>query len=1294
MKKFYKNPWQWYHGLQKIGITALTLIGASQILDAQVSSYSFSQNTGTFSSIAPTGTLVTGSDATTATTNDTSGWSVSLPFTFNFNGIGYTSIYVNSNGGATFGATTSTSSTVISTSTAYSGAVGVMNRDLWGVFVTSGVTTSGSNIITNVTSMKGIEVGKALNNVNGIPTGATVTAFDETAGTITMSAPATSSSTSAVVRYGSGKIFTSTVGTAPNRVFVIEWIGYNDYGTTVGLSNHLNFQLRLSESNNSISTVYGPHYSLNATAVTNQVGLRGATASDYNNRSSATSWSATTAGTSNTSSVSRSSTIFPAVGQTFTWSPPTCLAPSGVTAGTVTTNTASISWTASSTVPSNGYEYYYSTSATAPTSTTTPSGVSSGTTATLSSLTPATTYYVWVRSVCSTTDISGWSASGTFVTNCLPVATMNENFDSFATGSIVPTCWGRIVTGSASQTITSTTPASGTRNIYQYNATTGGVSVVVLPEFNTINTGYQLRFKVRATAAATLDVGYLTNATDASTFVVVQSLNVTNTTYGAETKVPFPTTVPSTARVAVRMPVQTSAPSIYWDDAIWEVAPTCIEPSGVTISNVTTSSANVSYTAPVAVPANGYEYYYSTSNTAPTATTVASGTSVTTNAPLSGLTSATTYYVWVRSVCSASDKSPWTSVATFTTACNPITSFPWNENFDTMTTIGNGVLPSCWTTTGGFSSSYLFTTQNAASQTYNDPRSAPNYVTIYYPTTAAYLWAPAMTLTAGQSYDFSFYWAGDATSGWVGDVLVNNSPSATGATNLNTFVTQTTTTTNAYTKVTVTFVPATTGSYNFGIKSFSATTAPYYMGFDDFNVQLTPACAEPTSVAVNSITSSSATLSWNAPATAPANGYVYAYSTTNTTPTSGTATTATSIPLSQLTPSTTYYYWVRSVCSATSNSAWVAGSFTTSATPPANDDCVGAVMLTVNPDYACGVTTSGTTVSATASTETAPTCGATGTNDDVWFKFIATNTAHRIVLSNVSGSTDMAMAAYSGSCGSLVQVLCSDPNTMDLTGLIVGQEYKVRVWTYTSTATTTATFNICVGTPPPPPANDNCSGAILLTPGATFAQNPLTATTVGATLTTDATATTACQTTRYADTWYSVVVPASGSITIETATTAGTAVTDTVMGVYTGSCGSLVSVGCNDDILAGTNNFSKVSLTGQTPGQTLLIGVWNYSSSNNGAFQISAYDASLSTSETAQVKNDVTVYPNPFADILNISDVKNVKSVSVIDIAGRLIKTIEKPSSALQLGELKSGMYIVVLNMNDGSKQTIKAIKK
>ncbi|MDF2551337.1 MAG: hypothetical protein K0R77_612 [Chryseobacterium sp.] len=229
-----------------------------------------------------------------------------------------------------------------------------------------------------------------------------------------------------------------------------------------------------------------------------------------------------------------------------------------------------------------------------------------------------------------------------------------------------------------------------------------------------------------------------------------------------------------------------------------------------------------------------------------------------------------------------------------------------------------------------------------------------------------------------------------------------------------------------------------------------------------------------------------------------------------------------------------------------------------------------------------------------------------------------------------------------------------------------------------------------------PPANDNCTAPTSITPGAAFAQNPVTGTTIGATLTSDTTATTACQTTRFADTWYSVVVPASGNITIETKSVVGSSVTDTVLGVYTGSCGTLTSVGCDDDS-STDGNFSLLNLTaanGITPGQTLLIGVWNYSSANNGTFQISAYDASLSTSEAGQIKNNLTAYPNPFADVLNISDVKNLKSVSVVDIAGRLVKTIEKPGSSLQLGELKSGMYVVILNMNDGSKQTIKAIKK
>ncbi|MCX8531366.1 T9SS type A sorting domain-containing protein [Chryseobacterium luquanense] len=360
--------------------------------------------------------------------------------------------------------------------------------------------------------------------------------------------------------------------------------------------------------------------------------------------------------------------------------------------------------------------------------------------------------------------------------------------------------------------------------------------------------------------------------------------------------------------------------------------------------------------------------------------------------------------------------------------------------------------------------------------------------------------------------------------------------------------------------------------------------------------------------------------------------------------------------------------------------------------PPVNDDCSAAITLTVNPDLSCGVTTAGNTQSATASTETAPTCGATGTNDDVWFKFTATSAAHTVVLSNVSGSTDMAMAAYSGACGSLVQVMCSDPNTMNLTGLTVGQEYKIRVWTFTATATTVASFNICVGTPPAPPANDACSGAIALVPGANFAQNVITTTNVGAT--TDGSTT--CQTSRTNNVWYSVVVPASGSITVETASASGSGFIDSILSAHSGTCGALVNVDCNDDVSAGTNNFSKISLTGQTPGAVLYFSVWRYSSGVgvDGTFQISAYDASLSTTETVKVKSNIKAYPNPFVDVLNISDVSNVKSIFVMDISGKLVKTFDKPESTLQLRELNSGMYLVVLNMKDGSKQTIKVIKK
>lgn len=398
-----------------------------------------------------------------------------------------------------------------------------------------------------------------------------------------------------------------------------------------------------------------------------------------------------------------------------------------------------------------------------------------------------------------------------------------------------------------------------------------------------------------------------------------------------------------------------------------------------------------------------------------------------------------------------------------------------------------------------------------------------------------------------------------------------------------------------------------------------------------------------------------------------------------------------------LSPSTTYYYTITSYNTYTdSGTGCTVRSFTTtSAAAPANDNCSGAIALTVNPNLTCASVTAGNTLGASLSMAATPCSG--NPDDDVWYSFVATGTSHVVTLSSIvstgtSSTTDMYFQVLSGACGSLTSVLCSDPETATLSGLTPGQTYYIRVYTYSGTGYN-ASFNICIGTPPP--ANDNCSSAVSLTVGGAFAQNVVISTNAGATTTSDATAVHTCQTTGYKDVWYSVTVPASGSVTIETAAVTGSSITDTVIGVYTGSCGTLTSVGCSDDVSSGTNNFSKVSLTGQTPGSTLLIGIWNYSSTTTGQFQISAYDSSLlATSEVSAAKNEVKAYPNPFADVLNISDISKVKSVSVVDLAGILVKTIDNPSSALQLGDLKQGMYLVTLNMKDGSKQTIKAIKK
>ncbi|MFN3875626.1 MAG: hypothetical protein ACK4L7_06910, partial [Flavobacteriales bacterium] len=109
-----------------------------------------------------------------------------------------------------------------------------------------------------------------------------------------------------------------TIGSAPNRVCVIQWTNYKKYGTG-GVGDAINFQIRLYESSNTVELHYGP-MTWNTSTITVHVGLGGSTATQFNNRQTTTDWNATTAGASNTASCTINNTVTPpAVGRIFRW---------------------------------------------------------------------------------------------------------------------------------------------------------------------------------------------------------------------------------------------------------------------------------------------------------------------------------------------------------------------------------------------------------------------------------------------------------------------------------------------------------------------------------------------------------------------------------------------------------------------------------------------------------------------------------------------------------------------------------------------------------------------------------------------------------------------------------------------------------------------------------------------------------------------------------------------------------------------------------------------------------------
>lgn len=301
----------------KLFALSAALFIALQSLTAQVSIYTFSQFPGTYSAVAnPTmvGSLAQDDDVTPLT----------LPFTFTFNGTPYNSINVCSNGYLSFGALSGSEYSALSDVTT-SNVIAPFADDLLMINWVTGDITVGSNSITNCSSVIGFSIGDVIvdwnNDFGGNPTITNIVGS-----TIELNLSSVNTTSAYDVLNMNSMINESVSGTAPNRIYEIEFQKMSRFLVT---DETLNYIVRFYETSNRIEFVYGTCIA-GAGFTAPEVGLKGASNSDYNSRNvtdGVNTWSNSVASTNITDLCDFTATTFPMQGQIYQWSPPTCTVP-------------------------------------------------------------------------------------------------------------------------------------------------------------------------------------------------------------------------------------------------------------------------------------------------------------------------------------------------------------------------------------------------------------------------------------------------------------------------------------------------------------------------------------------------------------------------------------------------------------------------------------------------------------------------------------------------------------------------------------------------------------------------------------------------------------------------------------------------------------------------------------------------------------------------------------------------------------------------------------------------------
>jgi hypothetical protein len=1235
MNKFLPNQF-----LKKIGILLLGLACSFKI-QAQVAApiYTYSTSVGTYTPIV--GGTVAAVSVETPTPTAWDGTTInnqSIGFTFTYNGAPYTTFSINPDGYIAMGNTVSTSLLPLTTGTT-DNVISAFGRNLIGTHTFNGNILTGTNTITGVAQLGGVVVGARIFGT-GIPANTTVVSAIGT--TVTISANATVTTASAVCTQYTSEIRYQTLGTSPSRTLVVQWKNARAFGVN---NQRLNFQIRLNESDNSVNFIYGDCSFASATGTFTpavQVGLRGITNADYNNRlvnlGAGNNWNTSINGTANSSACPIGPTIIPpSNGRTFTWTPPppssidislNALVNPGIGCGNA-------SQTITVQLKNEGVAIH--NFATNPTTVTVniTGVISTSVSATVNTGTLALNGTLNVNC----TPIFNMAANGMYNFACSHVTAADANIanDALATVSQVIS---RNTTFPYNETFAATpNPAYLTQAIAPNVADNWFISFGTNfvpgftgpPSLNTVNNGYAIfaSYDYAVGREARLILPCMDFTSQFSPIITISMAQDDNASF-ADDRIRFEVSTDggNTWSFVAGAPTcsryNAAASTMFWQDytaclsayagnpnvrialratsengfdmAIDQITVenACPTVNTLSASAIGFSTATLNWNS-IGCGSSAFDVEYGPSPSGPY-TLVNLGLVNSTN--LTGLTGSTAYHFRVRTNC-VGPPSPWSPFEPFSTLAPP----PVNDgcpgasitptllcSFTAGTTVNatsSGVAaPSCggdpdddvWYTFVAPSANVTITAQATSSidivlACYQDNSCiTPAQVNCVDNTLAAGTETLNLTsLSIGNTYRIRVFDKNTASYGTF-NICVTYIPPPPANDNCSGAITLTPGVSCVNTVGTVEYATLSTPGTSCGGNANDDVW--YKFVASSTSVDITAVGAIGNDLVLELMSGSCGSLSNLACANLSGSG--------------GTEV----ISQGGLSIGVTYYIRVFDYGSgypSDSNFDICVVNQVVLYPPPANDLCANAISLTSNPTC---IITSGTTLGATNSGLAGSLCGGFVANpdDDVWYSFVATSTAHDIILAPTAPLNAVLELRTAACNGSLIQ--CVDgagiggTETLSLQGLSIATPYRIRIYGRGVGYATQGNFDICIvnGVVTPGPANDNCSGAITVVPsGSPTCASPTAGTVLNAT---QSAPSTICFGTNNDDVWYKFVATQSVHNVIVT----GSAQFDAIIEAFSGACGAS-GIACMDN--TGDGGTETLSLTGLTPTATYYIRVFD-----------------------------------------------------------------------------------------------------